>query len=338
MSPVTTVANKKQKASNYDDTLFTSKENEEWFIANSHSKEFYANIEDKESKNSPLIRSWVRGVEIEINAEFIANFLKVEDRGPHMRVHNAEVKSEVTWFRSIAMESFGVNLIKKYGRQVIPANQLEVKHRVMPYILAHNVMPKSSSSKEVSVADLYIMDKMINGFIHYGVEGIPLGPIIFNFNFNCIRKVVSSGRDDKNFVFPDLITRILRHSKVPMRTHDVIKEMHEFSNTSFPGFGFKQRADGTWYNPIKEKEPQEPQVPQEPQAPQVQQPTSAKDMLHEFIDEMHDWKQVVNADMIAIRQDITTLLHDVTEMKQNLDSVLFFHVGNAPNRQPVCEQ
>ncbi|OMO64117.1 hypothetical protein COLO4_32110 [Corchorus olitorius] len=302
MSPVKTVANKKRKETNYDDTLFTSKENEEWFIANSHSKvvyekvlademeklfgtrttfakfgwelvldvkgevalehvkEFYANIEDKESKNSHLIRSWVRGVEIEFNAKFIANFLKVQDRGPHMRVNNAEVKSEVTWFRSIAMESFGVNLIKKYGRQVIPADQL---------------------------------------------EGNPLGPIIFN----CIRKVVSSGRDDKNFVFPDLITRMLRHSKVPMRTHDVIKERHEFSTTSFPGFGFKQRVDGTWYNPIKEKEPQKAQVPQ---APQVRQPTSVKDMLQEFIAEMREWKKVVNGDMIAIRQDITTLCHDVT--------------------------
>ncbi|OMO55303.1 Integrase, catalytic core [Corchorus capsularis] len=347
-------------------------ENEEWFIANSHSKvvnekvltddienlfgtrttfakfgwepvldvegevalehvkEFYANIEDKESKNNPLIRSWVRGVKIEINAEFIANFLKVKDKGPPMRVHNKDVKSEVTWLRSNAMLSFGVNLIKKFGSQVIPTDRFEVKHRVIPYILVHNVMPKSSSSEEVRVADLYIMDKMINGFVDYGEKGIPLGPIIFN----CIRKVVSSKREDKNFVFLDLITRILKHNKVPMRTHDVIKEWHEFGTTSFPGFGFKQRADGTWYNPTREKDPQDPQSPQEPQAPQGQQPTSVKDMLREFIGEMREWKQVVNRDMIAIRQDITTLHHDVTKMKQKVDSVLVFHVGNASNLQP----
>ncbi|VFQ92012.1 unnamed protein product [Cuscuta campestris] len=162
-------------------------------------REFYANITEK-SKKRFLVRSYVRGTEVEIDLTYLREFLDLRD--PSHPIHYMiNRKGVVVDDRGYNIEEtkgkFGVRdmLTRSFGLRWIRA-------RLLIYLIGFNIVPRASGLNEIRNSDLYLVDRLIFGLPR--IQKIALAPIIIK----CIREVVASSRRDKNFVFPVLLSRI----------------------------------------------------------------------------------------------------------------------------------
>ncbi|CAH9067882.1 unnamed protein product, partial [Cuscuta europaea] len=127
-------------------------------------REFYANIE---RKNDPYgdIESTVKGTKITVSERRLCNLLNIVDVGTPFSMNSQVVLSDLDYDEIRAMQLSGVN-------EDLRAKTLNVRERLIVYLLGFNILPRASDTHLIRRVDLYLLHKMVTGLGQ--IRGVPL--------------------------------------------------------------------------------------------------------------------------------------------------------------------
>ena len=277
-------------------------------------KQFYANLDRSEDDHS-CFRSMVKGVAISMTERSVAELLHCPTDGAMVQIWRSRNQYDWRWKKEEAMDRLGLYFETQHGRQMVPVRLLEVRHRLIAYLLGFNVEPRSSGLNELRVTDIYVIDKMVNGLGEIG--GLQLVPIIF--------KSIWDGhhmqKKDKNFVFPILISKILERHGVNFDNEQVLHSTarDEVTEATLIDLRFK-KVRGTWVSMGRqEREQREEQEEEEEdggdgdqheeEAAAPEQPQQSDPSIVARLDILDEQMGTMNTRMANMEQMIQQLLH-----------------------------
>ncbi|XP_071932873.1 uncharacterized protein [Coffea arabica] len=174
-------------------------------------REFYANIESKARHSGEIVESWVRGRRITLSCQDLAAILGCMDDGRPVDLKKEFVPPNRRWDPSLAMARFGLEYqpFRSTRKETILENVFEPRHRLIIYMMAHNVIPKKTGHTEVRKSDIYFLDYMFhNRTSPYARISLPT-IIISHIRSTARRKTTSF-----KLSFPRLLTLIFPHFEV----------------------------------------------------------------------------------------------------------------------------
>ncbi|OMO99701.1 hypothetical protein CCACVL1_03676 [Corchorus capsularis] len=154
------------------------------------------------------INTMVKGKYIVVDEEYLCRLLDLNNEGSmfYFTYVNGEQKTatESTWKRDGALRRFDIPLgMDNQGNRELRVKYMEPRDRLVCYLLHHNVIPRSSNKHKLRIEDFYVVDKLCHGLGH--CNGIPMVWLLLSRMW----EVVHSSHEDKAFVFPLLISKIL---------------------------------------------------------------------------------------------------------------------------------
>ena len=111
-------------------------------------REFYANIDNKKGEK---IRSFAQGRQLTINRAKIGRILECNNQRPVIDLKKGFKSPNKYWDPSHAMTRFDLQyqLFRLSKKETILARVFNYRHRLIIYVIAHNVIPKKSQQGEV---------------------------------------------------------------------------------------------------------------------------------------------------------------------------------------------
>ncbi|XP_027178132.1 uncharacterized protein LOC113777297 [Coffea eugenioides] len=181
-------------------------------------REFYANVENKQSHSGNLIVSWVRGRKVVLNREALRCFVQLIDEGEDVKL-TKEFKARDPWQVGEAVERLKGQYRERgtSKKLTVYADSFEHRYHLIFYLFAFNVVPKKSGKREIRNSDLYFLDKMIHG-LGRQLTGIPLPSIIISY----MRTTARMRAGETCFGFPRLLSLVFEKLKVPRGTERAV--------------------------------------------------------------------------------------------------------------------
>ncbi|OMP02309.1 hypothetical protein CCACVL1_02837 [Corchorus capsularis] len=145
---------------------------------------------------------------IVVDEEYLCRLLGLNNEGSmfYFTYVNGEQRTatESTWKRDGALRRFDIPLgMDNQESREVRVKYMEPRDRLVCYLLHHNVIPRSSNKHKLRIEDFYVVDKLCHGLGH--CNGIPMARLLLSRMW----EVVHSSHEDKAFVFPLLISKIL---------------------------------------------------------------------------------------------------------------------------------
>ena len=162
-------------------------------------RQFYANMVDKEVVGLCDIRSFVKGQPITITEESLSDLLGITVDGLRYNIRRGD--------RVIAEARNRLSLrwvFRHHSRNVIPVKDLDIRSRLLVYLMGFNVMPRASGLNEMRGSDIYLLDKMLNP------RDPPTKISLLSIIIQQMRDVCRNQLSSKNLVFPLVLTRVFR--------------------------------------------------------------------------------------------------------------------------------
>ena len=213
-------------------------------------REFYANIQDKTVTNLSDIRTFVRGMPIQITDRTVANALHMSPEGVTWVEKNTLIQHDPNFNMTATLSALGLNYENSARGYIISNRWLSMRDRIFIYLLGTNVFPHSSSFNEMRTSDIYFLYRAKFGPWDPKVSLVRI--IIQN-----MRQVVHGG--PISFRYPVLITGLLTQAGVnfggeaPVRT-DMSNMVTMATLTRLNGI----LVNGVWRNKLVEPlQPQE---------------------------------------------------------------------------------
>ncbi|OMO89223.1 hypothetical protein COLO4_19849 [Corchorus olitorius] len=215
-------------------------------------REFYANIANKDKEKPTELVSYVIGVCIAISKETIEQHLKLPESARILRFSQCAPTDDHLWLKCRAAAKFNgeVSLGKKSKVHLM---NFSIQPRLICVLFGKNVMPLKNSENEAQTVDLYLLD-----FLYYESDLRPDmdAPSFHVLMLQSMTKVVRSGKGDKHFVFPVLISEILTAAGVDVS--GVLSASTDDENdcinvSKIENFLYKKHND-LWYNLYNAKE------------------------------------------------------------------------------------
>ncbi|OMO53677.1 hypothetical protein COLO4_36681 [Corchorus olitorius] len=212
-------------------------------------REFYANIVNKDKEKPIELISYVRGVQITISKETIEQHLKLPKSARILGFSQGAPTDDHLWLKCRAAAKFNGEVSRGKKNKVHLMN-FSIQPRLICVLFGKNVMPLKNSESEARTVDLYLLD-----FLYHESDFPPAmeAPSLPGLMLQSMSKVVRSGKEDKQFVFPILISQLLKAAGVD--TSGVFAastdDQHGSINVAkMENFLYKKHED-LWYNPYK---------------------------------------------------------------------------------------
>jgi len=123
-------------------------------------KVFYANMPKVKPFADFTIHSAVQGRAVSISEEDINTFLQLHPRGYRLNLDQGITISDVTWTRETVVDNFDIpTACDSRGFPVIKVKYMDIKARMLIYMIQHNVIPRASSINTARIADLILLIK-----------------------------------------------------------------------------------------------------------------------------------------------------------------------------------
>ena len=124
--------------------------------------EFFANIEYKARHDGEMVESWVRGRRIILSRERLAAILGCSDQDQAVDLKKGFVTPNRRWDPSHAMNKFDLEYqpFRSSRKEIMLTSVFKPRHRLIIYMMAHNVIPKKKEHMKVRKSDLYFLDYM----------------------------------------------------------------------------------------------------------------------------------------------------------------------------------
>ncbi|XP_027125024.1 uncharacterized protein [Coffea arabica] len=204
-------------------------------------REFYANIINKAKHSGEKVESFVRGTRIVLSRQRLAAILGCRDEGPAVDLKKGFVAPNKRWDPTHAMARFGLQYqpFRSSRKETIVATVFDVRHRLIIYMIAHNVIPKKTGHSEVRKSDIYILDYMFhNRETSYAQISLP------NIIISYIRSTVRRRTTSFKLAFPRLFTLVFERMGVNLAGADrqVVRPSTKLSFTLLRNMGIDLAA------------------------------------------------------------------------------------------------
>ncbi|OMO61706.1 hypothetical protein COLO4_33359 [Corchorus olitorius] len=173
-------------------------------------REFYANIANKDKEKPIELISYVRGVQITISKETIEQHLKLPKSARILGFSQGAPTDDHLWLKCRAAAKFNGEVSRGKKSKVHLMN-FSIQPRLICVLFGKNVMPLKNSESEARIVDLYLLDSL------YHESDFPPAmeaPSLPGLMLQSMSKVVRSSKEDKQFVFPILISQLLKAAGV----------------------------------------------------------------------------------------------------------------------------
>ena len=214
-------------------------------------RQFYANIEDKHIGTLRMVRTFVKGVHIEVTEEYLARLLGVPNDGTRFMQHKrGSVTSDPAYTPDEAKAYFGLHNRPTGRRKVLKVKYLPIWARLLAFLIGSNVTPRSKATDEFCHCDMYFVYRMLNRLGE--LLGIPLASIIISH----MRKCVAYDSDDKTLSYPVLISRIIEDKGVRLQHEDRLSTtISDMITSSTMTTLLYEKHHGVWFNPHLQEDP-----------------------------------------------------------------------------------
>ncbi|OMP09044.1 hypothetical protein COLO4_05861 [Corchorus olitorius] len=235
---------------------FLTPKNEKWYKDKENMgtyypelvREFYANVANKDKKKPSELVSYVRGVHITISKETIEQHLKLPKSARTLAFSHGAPTDDHLWLKCRAAEKFNGEVSR--GTNKVYLMNFSIQPRLVCVLFGKNVMPITSSENEARTVDLYLLDSLYHeSDFRPGLEA----PSLPGLMLQSMVKVVRSGKEGKHFVFPILISQLLKAARVDVSSvfSASTDDLHDCINVAkMENFLYKKHED-LWYNLYK---------------------------------------------------------------------------------------
>lgn len=168
--------------------------------------QFYANMEDKQITGIYFIRTFVKGVSIELTSDFLAHILTIPNDGPPVVYNQYDtVLSDSDYDIHQATLRLNYRRVQTGSRFTILLTYIPLIDRLICYFISANIIPRKSCNNEVHNMDVYIVDKLLNGLGEINAIHVATMMIAYRYVTH-----MASSRNEKNHApFAITISRIL---------------------------------------------------------------------------------------------------------------------------------
>lgn len=208
--------------------------------------QLFANIEEKETIGLPIIRSFVKGVPIELTTDFLAELLHVPNDGPFVNYNQYDtVFSDPDFGFHAATIRLTYDRSQTGTRLSILPTSIPLIDRLICYFISNNIIPRKSGNNELRNMDIYIIDKMLNGL--GDVSALPAASIILA-HMRYFAHLVSLKSIKNHAPFSITISRILTACGVDFTGETSLSPAptHALTAAAMTGMYFISRR-GVWY-------------------------------------------------------------------------------------------
>lgn len=241
--------------------------------------QFFANIEEKETIGLPIIRSFVKGVPIELTTDYLAELLHVPNDGPFVNYNQYDtVFSDPDFEFHVAIRRLTYYRSQTGNRLSILPTSIPLIDRLICYFISSNIIPRKSGNNELRNMDIYIIDKMLNGL--RDVSALPAASIILA-HMRYFAHLVSLKSTKHHAPFAITISRILTACGVDFTGETCLSPSptHALTAAAMTGMYFISRR-GIWY-----RNPDSRNLGHHVRDPPIPAPTSAEQAREERLHE-----------------------------------------------------
>lgn len=208
--------------------------------------QFYANIEMKNEVGVSVIRTFVKGVRIELMTNFLAELLHVPNEGPFISYNPLDtVYSDPQYRFQFAADRLQYRRVQTGSRFSILPTFVPLIDRLILYFISSNIVPRKAGNNELRNIDTYIIDKMLNGLGN--VPALPVASILL-FHMREFARLISLKITKHHAPFAIIISRILAACGVDFtgETRLSTSPTHALTSAAMTGMYFICRQ-GVWY-------------------------------------------------------------------------------------------
>ena len=184
-------------------------------------REFYANIVDRDNADQLSIRSYLKGVNFEITENMISEVFNVSNEGLRFQTKQDEVIHDPDYDDGVAIRALrahGDIIYRKKGRVTVRnTKRLNIRNRLLAYLLNFNVIPRASSFNELRHVDIYMLYRLTQGVENF--PGLSLPAVI-------IKEILDAARHEskkKNLCFPLILSRLFEHIGIDLNGEHILR-------------------------------------------------------------------------------------------------------------------
>lgn len=212
--------------------------------------QFYANMEDKDITGMDVIRTFVKGVRIELTSDFLAQILNVPNDGPPLVYNQIDIILSDLGYSIVQVARCLVYFKVQTGsRSSFLPTHIPLIDRLICFFIGANIVPRKSGNNELRNLDIYIVDKFLNGL--GAISAIPVATIIIAHMRHVTHMMTSARNAKQHALFAISILRIMAVLGVDLSgvTSFAPTTKHMLSAPVMTGMYFIYRQGTWWRNP-----------------------------------------------------------------------------------------